>query len=341
VRLLFIKPKHIGDTLVLTPTLVAVRAAYPDAEIWVMVRRGCEGMLAGCPEIDRILTLPGVDKKDRTPCDALAQAVMMLGLLRVRFDYVFELGDGHRGRLVAACTRAQKRYSVKPATSLRGWVGRRFDGVSRHEWQVCHRVEKDFEAVAEFLPLSRPIPPLRFAPERMKPWAPAADWTDFAVMQTGTRQGFNRWPRERWRELGEHLLRRVQHLVLSCGGAPHEVEEARGLRAELGERVLITEGRADWSQLAWLLSRARLYVGPPTAAMHLAAACRCPIVALFGPTVEELWHPWQAPYRVVTTANVGGIADPNERHRAARARRIDELPVAPVIAACEATLVED
>ena len=69
MRILLIKPKHIGDTLLLTPTILAIKAAQPEAEIWVLVRRGCEGVLAGCPAITRILTLAGVEKNDRHPGD--------------------------------------------------------------------------------------------------------------------------------------------------------------------------------------------------------------------------------------------------------------------------------
>ena len=57
MRLLFVKLKHIGDSLLLTPTLAAVRAMYPQAEIWVVVREGSQGILSGCPAIDRLLTV--------------------------------------------------------------------------------------------------------------------------------------------------------------------------------------------------------------------------------------------------------------------------------------------
>ncbi len=49
-KLLFVKLKHIGDTIVLTPTLAAARKMYPDAQIWAVVRKGCEGILEGCPQ---------------------------------------------------------------------------------------------------------------------------------------------------------------------------------------------------------------------------------------------------------------------------------------------------
>jgi heptosyltransferase-3 len=335
MRILFIKPKQIGDSLILTPTLTAVRQAHPEAEIWVMVRRGCEKILTGCPEIDRLLILAGVEKSERTFGDFLREIAILFRLATARFDYVFELGDGHRARLFATIARTNRRYSVKPATPLKDRERRRFSGVSKFDWETCHRVEKDFFSVAEFLSLPEPVPPLRFEKKLTRPWPPAEDLADFCVVQVGTRQGFNRWSREGWRDVCAHLLTRAENVVVTCGPAAGEIEEADWLRAELGPRLICTRGAADWAQVAGLLYRARLYVGPATAAMHLAAACGCPVVALFGPTIEDHWHPWRVPYRIVTSADVSGIADPQERYRRVKQRSILETPIRDVIAACD------
>lgn len=338
MRLLFIKPKHIGDTLLLTPTLVAARQAHPEAEIWVLVRRGCESILAGCPEIDRVLLLAGVDKSGRTAWDVLRQAAVFAQLACTHFDYVFELGDGHRARLFARAARTSHRYSVRPDSPLRGRVARAFTGVSTFDWHTCHRVEKDYRSVAEFLPLPQEIPPLHFDRALSRPWAPAANLRDFAVMQVGTRQAFNRWALEDWRAVCAHLLTRVESMVIGSGRAPDEIAEAEALRETFGARVLCTRGEADWPQMADLYYRARLYVGPATAAMHLAAACACPIVVLFGRTIEEHWHPWRAPYRAVNTVDTSGVADPEERYRLIKARTMRDTPAPAVIAACEELL---
>jgi heptosyltransferase-3 len=338
MRILFIKPKQIGDSLILTPTLVAVRQAYPDAKIWVMVRRGCERILAGCPEIDKILTLAGVDRDERTIGDFFRQVAILLRLWCVRFDYVFELGDGHRARFFARAARTRRRYSVKPASPMKDRVRRRFTGVSSFDWETCHRVQKDFYSVAEFLPLPEPIPPLRFDKKFTRPWPPAEGLTDFCIVQIGTRQGFNRWTREGWLAVCAHLLTRVQNVVITSGSAITEVEEADGLLAELGPRLLCTRGKADWAQVAGLLDRARLYVGPATATMHLAAARGCPVVALFGPTIEEHWYPWRVPYRIVTNIDVSKIADPQERYRQVKQRSILKTPLPAVLSACDKLL---
>jgi heptosyltransferase-3 len=337
MRILLIKPKHIGDTLLLTPAIAAIRQAHPGAEIWVLVRAGTEGILAGCPDIAQVLTLAGVEKSDRKRGDLWRQLGVVMKLRGVVFDYVFELGDGHRARLFAMLARAKRRYSVKTGSPLKPLEARLFTR-STFDWSTCHRVEKDFRTVGEFLPLPEPIPALVFAPERAQPWAPGKNLTNFCVMQIGSRQGFARWQRDGWREVGRALLKRFANIVLTCGPVAHELEDARWLQGELGRCTLSTEGRATWPEMAWLLGRAKLFVGPSTAAMHLAAACRCPVVALFGPTIEDHWHPWRVPYRIVTRPGYEPAADPEARYNVARKRTMDEIQPREVIAAIDELL---
>jgi heptosyltransferase-3 len=340
MRILLIKPKQIGDSLILTPTITAIKRTYPEAEIWVVVRQRCEGILTGCPAIAQILTLAGVEKNDRSRGDFWRQAKALLRLWSVKFDYVLELGDGHRARLFAMLSRTKRRYSVKTSSPLKGIEQRRFTAVSTFDWQTCHRVEKDFYSVSEFLPLPGPIPPLCFERSRAQIWEPARQLTDFCVVQVGSRQGFNRWHREGWRDVCRAMLERFSNVVVSCGPVGHEKEEAAWLQQELGSRAISTEGRTTWSEMAWLLYGAKIYIGPNTAAMHLAAACRCPVVALFGPSIEDHWHPWQTPYRIATSHGYAPVSDVAERYAGVKKRTMNEIEARDVVAACEELLSE-
>jgi heptosyltransferase-3 len=341
MRILLIKPKQIGDSLILTPTIAAIKRAHPESEIWVVVRRGCEGILAGCPGITRILTVAAVEKRDRRRGDFWKELKTVWELFTHRFDYAFELGDGNRGRHMIRFARGRRRFSVKP-TDPGGERGAKKAGctISSFDWQTCHRVEKDFYSVSEFLPLPEPVPPMIFEPSATKPWPPGESLTDFAVVQIGTRQGFNRWPREGWREVCRALLDRFPNLVLTCGPVTQEREEAAWLQAELGVRVLNTDGHAGFAQVAGLLQRAKLFVGPNTAAMHLAAACHCPTVALFGPSIEDHWHPWRVPYRIVTSPGYKPPADAKERYAFVKKRTMSAIRAEDVVAACEDLLKE-
>jgi heptosyltransferase III len=341
MRILLIKPKQIGDSLILTPTIRAIKTGYPDAEIWVVVRRGCEGILAGCPDIARILTVAPVEKCDRHAGDWWRELRIIWQIALTRFDFAFELGDGNRGRNLVCLASAKRRFSVLPGdASGRLKAEKAGCEISSFDWQTCHRVEKDFYSVSEFLPLPMPIPALQFERSATTAWEAGAALTEFAVVQVGSRQGFNRWRREGWREVCRALLERFPHVVISCGPVPHEVEEAAWLQQELGPRVISTQGKTTWPELAGLLYRAKLYVGPNTAAMHLAAACRCPVVTLFGPSIEDFWYPWQVPYRIVTSHGYVPATDTAERHAQVKRRTMDEIEARDVVTACDELLQE-
>jgi ADP-heptose:LPS heptosyltransferase len=72
--------------------------------------------------------------------------------------------------------------------------------------------------------------------------------------------------------------------------------------------------------------------------MHLAAACGCPVVALFGPSIEDHWHPWRVPYRVVTSPGYTPPADSVERYARIKKRTMEEIQPRQVIAACQELL---
>lgn len=338
MRLLFIKPKHIGDALLLTPTLVAVKARYPEAVIWVLVRRGTESILEGCPAIDRVVTTAAAEAEGRRLSALFDELKLVRELRRQRFDYAFELGDGDRGRWLAWLSGARERVATRCYTRM-SWIARRaITRFSDTDWLHGHRVEKDFALVNEVLPLTQPVPPLAFSRERMTDWSPAAGLREFVVLHPGTRWWRKQWPAERWIELGRQLQSRSLALVISSGPDAQEREAARQLQAALGPAVLNTDGQTSWAQLAGLLGRARLFVGVDTAAMHLAAACQCPTVALFGPSVVHFWRPWRVAHRVVVAeAARAAQQEPDYLTRVA-ALSAEAVTLAEVQAACEELL---
>ncbi|MBM3845645.1 MAG: glycosyltransferase family 9 protein [Verrucomicrobia bacterium] len=308
MRLLFIKLKHIGDALLLTPTLTAVRARHPDAEIWVLVRKGTERILSGCPAIDEVLLAAPPERWARGLVDWRAGIANLLRIRGARFDWVFELGDGDRGRWVAALSGA-RTAATGHGVNL-DWLARNaITHFSPHPWHNGHRVAKDYRTVGCFLPLPEEIPDLCFVRERTLPWPGGDGLEPFVVLHPGTRWLRKRWPSSRWMELGNRLGECGWNIVLSCGPDPAEIELSRELAAGIRGKVVSTLGTAGWAELAGLLYRAGLFVGVDTAAMHLAAACGCPTVAIFGPSVVDQWRPWKVSHRVVTADSPSAKTD--------------------------------
>jgi len=332
MRLLFVKLRHIGDALLLTPTLAAVKQALPRCEIWVVVRKGSEGILAGCPHIDQLrgAMIPehGAVRDEHRGRDK--------GLVRelraARFEHAFELGGGDRGRWMTLLSGARGRTASIAARRFPKWWRPAFNRPSRTHRYGRHEVQRDYTVVAEVLPLPEQIPKLQFERRAMSPWAPAEITEEFAVLHPGTRWARKSWPEERWIETGRALLERVPRIILSSGPDPAERAMNGRIRAALGDRALSTEGQTDWSQLAWLLSRAEMFVGVDTAAMHLAAACDCPTVALFGGSKVFEWYPWRV--RSVVLRAHDWIGE-EAAARQTDAALMQEIGTDRVIAACD------
>lgn len=339
MKILFVKLKHIGDALLVTPTLTAVKAQYPDAEIWVVVRRGTESVLAGCPSIDRLLTSVAPEQTKRAISDWASELKLIRTLRQQHFDYAFELSDGDRGRFLTVLSGAKVRALNDVSGRLKNIWRPFFQSISRFDWRKSHSVEKDFYTVHDALPLELPIPPLAFVRPATAGWEPADRLGEFVVLHPASRWLRNRWPLEKWITVGRWLLERVPHLVISAGPHPDEIKLAQEIQIALGARAVSTEGKLSWAQLAGVLYRARLMVVGDTGALHLGAACQCPIVGLYRPGMVVHWSPWQTRYRAVydpAYAPKGGRHPQDE----ASSQTVAPILEADVLTAC-AELLED
>lgn len=321
MRILLTKLKHIGDALLMTPTVDAIRARHPDAEITVVVRAGTEGILAGCTAIDRVLTAAAAEGHRRSALNWLEEARVIAELRRKKFDCAFELSDGDRGRWVCALARAKLRCTNESLIALPRIWKLAFRSVSHFEWRYRHRVEKDFFTVAHALDLGQTSEPgpMRFARERAQPsWVSARAGNGSIVFHPATRMTEKFWPEERWVELGRALKPMGAPIVISVGPDAEEIALGERIAASIGAEALCTKGTLAWAQLAGVLHSARLFVGVDTAAMHLAAACACPTVAIFGLSSVVQWKPWKVPHRVLAglgemdewTAEMAGAENP-------------------------------
>lgn len=342
MRILFIKLLHIGDNLLLTPTIVATKERFPDAEIWVAVRRGTEGILAGCPEISRIVTTARPEEGRRTALDFGKDLATLADIASTRFDYVFELGDNNRGRILAAASRAKIRctnsYERPEGIPLSPFWKGRFTHLVTSGHGPVHQVLRDYNAVRETLSLAVEPPPMRFVQEgrTAHPLENSIPCT-YAVVHAATRWSSKSWPLDRWKKVTAELLHRFPQVIISCGPNPREIAEAEILCEGFGGRVLSTKGALTWSQLAGLLGSASLFVGVDTAAMHLAAAVQCPSVVLFGHPPSYQFRPWKCPHRVVRSKD---SMIETERYKLPGDQLMTEITVDMAVEAIESILSE-
>ena len=118
-----------------------------------------------------------------------------------------------------------------------------------------------------------------------------------------SRWQFKCWPAEKTADLIDKLQTSVERVVVSAAPDADELDLVRRIRALATTPFADVSGKLTLKQLGALTRNAALFIGVDSAPMHIASAMQTPVVALFGPSGEFNWGPWQVPHRVVASNN--------------------------------------
>src|SRR3989454_5077387 len=290
-NILIIKLRYIGDVLLATPVLRALRDRFPEARLTMVVNRGTEDIVKWNPDLNEVLVV------DR---GRPAEAVRFLrDIRRRRFECVIDLTDGDRSAILARLSGALVRVGFNEEHRWRGLL---YTSVVSTGQRVVHRIERDLEALRP-LGIEPKVGPLVLRTSSqddeegvalLREIGPEESSTDGArplvMMHPGARYWFKAWPAERFAELADRLTNSCGCRVLVAGDANDKpVAEAIQARARSAPTVLA--GRTTLLQLAAVLKRCALFVGNDNGPMHMAAALGTPVVALFGPSEPSVWGP--------------------------------------------------
>ena len=274
-RILVIALRRIGDVLLTTPLIRSLRGAWPDSTIDVLVFADTAGILDGNPYLDDVIAMP------LRP--TAGQSLALAARLWRRYDLAISTQSGDRPSAFAIIAG---RMRVAPVVArFSGQLKRALLDRSVTVASGVHRVE-EMQRLADVLGIARVtelVPPLARANVALPPGG-------YAVIHAAPMFRYKQWTQNGWRELAVALVARGLSVVVT--GGPAEAERRYLDAVWNGAPVTRRDGQFTWPQLAGLLSKARVYIGPDTSVTHLAAASGCPTVALFGPTDPRLWGPW-------------------------------------------------
>jgi heptosyltransferase-3 len=290
-RVLVIKLKHLGDVLLTTPVIRALKLASPECEITVCLPAGTEEILAGNRLVNSILPVR------RGSCDEgkLARWLRELKFARMlrnkRFDVVLDLTTSDRSAVITRITGAPIRVGYR---SLKGFFGRAslYTNVVQAEHGE-HIVEKQLRLLQPLgIPTAGPSLdfPLeesdRVAVQKLIP-------KDKPLLQV---HPVSRVERKNWQvsfmaELVNSIAKQGFTPVITGSAAADEKHWISELLARLTTPAINLSGKLTLRQLGALSEQARCFVGVDTAPMHIAAAVGTPVIALFGPSSERLWAP--------------------------------------------------
>jgi len=336
-RILVVALRRLGDVLLTTPLIRSLKRAWPQASIDVLAFADTVGILAGNPDVAAIVAMPNAP--------TAAQGFALAARLWRRYDLAISTQSGDRPSVFAGLAGRVRVGLHEPA---RGGLRRLLFHRSVATEPGLHRVEQLLR-LADTIGIAR-------VPELVAPQAAEAGVTgDYAVVHAAPMYRYKQWTAEGWRALAAALAARGLDVIAT--GGPGEDERRYLDDVWAGAPVRRMDGKLGWPQLVGLLAKARVYVGPDTSVTHLAAACGCATVAIYGPTDPRLWgpwppggpaKPWDAAADIQQRGNVWLVQNPLpcmpcqlegcERRLESVSACLDELPAARVIAAMERAL---
>ena len=276
-RILVVALRRLGDVLLTTPLIRSLRRAWPNATIDALVFADTAGILQANPDLNGVVAMPARPNA--------MQSLALAGRLLKQYDLAISTQCGDRPTFFALV--AGRRAVAPVEARLNGRMKRALLHRSIPYESGVHRVEEILR-LADMLGIARTA-------DVVAPRARPVDGLtggDYVVIHAAPMFGYKQWTIEGWRALAVWLAARGLQVIAT--GGPSVAERAYLDEVWGGVPVQRRDGQLDWQQLAGLLAKARLYVGPDTSVTHLAAAAGCPTVALYGPTDPRLWGPWPA-----------------------------------------------
>lgn len=281
----------MGDIILTTPALRALRTIFPEAYICYLVEVPYARLIEGSSFVNEVL--------------AIQPRLSLTGLLAVikklrgkKFDAAIDFHGGPRCALfVLTCG---SRLKIGYETKFKAWV---------YDYRVprsylsgpVHSVINHLNLVKILNPEIREDYPLQVPPPRpeekrkIETFWQQLDLSSRRVVAVHISAGnrFRDWGKENLVAFLESLAALPKVVPLLIGSREDKLREKEILQS-LKKGIPSLVGETSLGELMATLEKVNLFVGPDSGPMHLAAALNKPIVALFGPTLPAHFAPWKA-----------------------------------------------
>jgi predicted lipopolysaccharide heptosyltransferase III len=324
MKILLIQLRRLGDLILTTPAISALREHLPAAQIALAVSGECAPLLPAIQGLRQtFLTKRGV--RDLSA---------WMEIRRAGFDCVVDFTRNDRSAWLTFLSGAPQRI-VSDRLKIKSKIRPRF----YNKFVDC--AMKQMHTADYYLALLQPLgisatadDPLLELPAAAQQRASSviADQIrhqSFVIFHPGSARVEKFWEPERWAAIIEFAANELGLFPVLSGGST-ELERAHltAIREKLHTIVLDLSGQLDLLSLAALIEYARLLVTVDSAPMHLASAAGTPQVILFGPTNPFHWRPRKSPAAIL----FGESPEPLHHFQAREAKRpMKQISTAAVI----------
>ncbi len=324
-RILLVRPDHLGDLVLTTPVLDALKHAIPGTHITMMVGPWASEIVARHPAIDRlsVFPFPGFRRASQNPLEPYLLLVSAARQLRRgRYDLAINLRpDFWWGAALLYLAGIPRRvgYALSPGAVFLSQAlpvrSPELATVSNLRLTSAGLQALGYAQLAE--PYTPDLYPAVFQPREEEQRQVAGRLRDTSideqapvvVIHAGTGAAVKLWRNEAWADCADALVKLFPARLTNAASARIILTGSQRERPMLEEIASNMDGPAllltdlTVGQLAALLGRATLVLGVDNGPLHLAVAQGTPTIAIFGPTDPRIYGPWGNSERHIVIAS--------------------------------------
>jgi lipopolysaccharide heptosyltransferase II len=311
-RVLAVRLDNMGDLLMTTPALAALRDSVAGGHITLLASRSGTALAPHLPPVDEAIAFdaPWVrqpDSQDERPVGQ-AECALVDRLAAAEFDAAVIFTVATQSALPAALLcrmagipRRLAHARENPYGLLSDWVPET-DTVADG---MRHEVQRQLDLVRHVGCATRDVQ-LRFSPGESQRDAAHAQLLAaglqrgerYVVLHVGATAASRRYPADRFGAVAREVARRSGHAMVFVGDGSELALVAEARAAMDGTPSINLAGRLSLGELGAVIGGAELLIANNSGPMHMAAAMGTPVVALYALTNPQ-HTPWQVPSRVL------------------------------------------
>ena len=279
-RILIIRTDRLGDMILSTPVIRALRSAFPDAYLGMMVCPDHWELLDGNPDLNVVIAYD----KDGSEKGIAGTLRFAKRLRSHRFNTALILHS--TDRVIFMSWLAGIRRRIGYARRLSWLLTDRFPYVKREGTQ--HELDYNLDLLKALGVESkeRTLRVMTNAAQEAKVEAflrtHGIDGTiPFIVLHPGASCPSKRWPAKRFAAVGDYFAKKHGTRIIVVTG-PGEIQHGENVLSRMKEPSIAALGVFSLGELACLLRKARCLISNDSGPVHLACAVQTPVVAIFG-----------------------------------------------------------
>ncbi|MEW6171112.1 MAG: lipopolysaccharide heptosyltransferase II [Candidatus Omnitrophota bacterium] len=302
-KILIFNLNWLGDCLFSTPAIRAIRKAYPDSYIAVVIPKNCFEILEGNPNINEIIFYD-----DKSIHKSVFSKLKFIQDLKVKhFDIAILFHRSFTRALLVYLAGIKERigYERKKRDFL---LTKKIPFVERDS---LHRIDYFLNLVDAWTLIKTkdkkydffiPQEAREYINEFLKDKVTHSDY--LIVLNPGGNWPPKRWPIDYFAKLADRLIDELNVKIIITGSV-NDLGIAQTISNLMHNKQIILCGKTNLKQLGALFERADLVISADSGPMHIAASLGKKLIAIFGPTAPKITGPYNSGNCIVLQKDIG------------------------------------